>query len=260
MLFEEKVLRLSDLLDHLRCQSKQRRDNMPFWFRGCTDKDYPLVPSIGRSPYMIGMENALLKAFKQDAVQFMEQHPASEWEWLLWARHHNLPTRLLDWTESPLTGLYFATHSIDDIGKNDSKDGALWLLLPTVLNLRAGIKLQGRELPIFEEGDEYLDNYLPSKLMTENVHVQMKPIAGIAARHLKRMQAQRSVFTVTHKEQAPVYRENSQEGNSHIGRYIIPSGSKERIREELAALQLTRLSIFPELDNVARLARDVYDV
>lgn len=259
MLFEKEVRRLSDLLDDLRRQSKQRSD-MPFWFRGCTDKCYQLVPSIGRPPYTIKQENALLKAFKQNAVQFMEQQPASEWEWLLWARHHDLPTRLLDWTESPLVGLYFATHSINDINKNDSKDGALWFLLPTVLNSRAGITLQGRELPIFEEGDEHLDNYLPSKLMAENVHVQMKPVAGIAARHLKRMQAQHSVFTVTHSKQTPVYQEDSQESNSYIGRYTIPSNSKEWIREELAALQLTRLSIFPDLDNVARLAREIYDV
>lgn len=256
MLFEKKVHRLSGLLGDLRRQSKRQPD-MPFWFRGCTDKDYRLVPSIGRPPFTVEKEKALLDAFKQDAVQFMEQRPASEWEWLLWARHHDLPTRLLDWTESPLVGLYFATHSLDDITKNDPKDGALWFLLPTVLNSRASIDLRGRELPVFEESDEHLGNYLPSRLVVENV--RMKPVAGIAARHLKRMQAQHSVFTVTHKEQTPIDQVDSGKSNRHIGRYVIPSDSKALIREELAALQITRLSIFPELDNVARRARGPYD-
>ena len=102
---------MSDLLGDLRRQSKRWPD-VPFWFRGCTNKDYRLVPSIGRPPFTVEKEKALLNAFKQDAVQFMEQQPVSEWEWLLWARHHDLPTRLLDWTESPLVGLYFATHSV----------------------------------------------------------------------------------------------------------------------------------------------------
>ena len=254
MRFEKEVHCLSDLLGHLRCQSAELAE-VPFWFRGCTDKDYQLVPSIGRSPFTVKIEKQLLDAFKQDAVQFMEQQPSSDWEWLLWARHHDLPTRLLDWTESPLVGLYFATHSIDDIKKNDPKDGALWFLLPTVLNSRANIKLPERELPVFEDSDEYLRNYLPSRMVGT---ASMRPVAGIAARHFKRMQAQHSVFTVTHSVQTPIEDHKSQSNDSHIGRYIIPADSKVQIRKELEVLRITRLSIFPELDNVARRARGLF--
>ena len=112
---------------------------------------------------------------------------------------------------------------------------------------------------MFEEGDQDLDNYLPSRLEVET-SARMKPVAGIAARHLKRMQAQHSVFTVTYREQTPIDQVDSQKDNNHIGRYVIPSSSKEQIREELAALQITRLSIFPDLDNVARRARRPYHV
>ena len=247
---------MSDLLGDLGRQA-ERRSNVPFWFRGCTDKDYELVPSIGRRPYSVKNEKALLDAFKQNAVQFMEQQPVSEWEWLLWAWHHDLPTRLLDWTESPLVGLYFATHSLDEIDKNDCKDGVLWFLLPTILNSYSNINLTGRELPIFEEGDEALGNYLPSKLVVEGVH--MKPVAGIAARHSKRMQAQHSVFTVTHMDQTAINEVGYKKRYNHIGRYVVPADAKPRIRAELTTLRITRLSIFPDLDNVARLAREPYD-
>jgi len=214
------------------------------------------LPSLGRKPFGLDCEHALINVFKQNAVQFVDQRPQSQWEWLFLARHHSVPTRLLDWTESPLIGLYFATHSVDNAGKNDKKDGCLWVLFPTKLNEEASIKLTDkRDLPIFEDDDDHLQNYLPTKLASEHTS-RLTPAAGIAVRHSKRMQAQHSVFTVTHREQLPLEEVGS---GKHIGRYIIPSFFKARIRTQLDALKIDRLSVFPELDNAARLARRPYD-
>ena len=181
--------------------------------------------------------------------------PTSEWEWIFLARHHTVPTRLLDWTESPLVGLYFATHSLGTHEKNDNKDGALWLLLPTALNKQSHIALDEPDLPMFQDNDDYLKNYLPATLAAETT-TRLKPVAGIAVRNSKRMQAQHSVFTVTHREPVPLEKVGNRR---HIGKYIIPRHSKARIRQQMAALHITPLSIFPELDNAARLARRPYD-
>jgi hypothetical protein len=252
---DQRLRSVSDLLRAVASHSRKAK-RMPVWFRGSTIFDHPLVPSLGRSPFKLEQERALINTFKQNAVQFFGERPQSEWEWLFIARHHGVPTRLLDWTESPLIALYFATHSIGEPRRKDAKDGALWILLPTELNRIANIRLaSNRDLPIFEEDDEHLRNYLPSVMASERTS-RLIPAAGIAVRHSKRMQAQHSVFTVTHRDQNPI---ESIGGGQHIGRYIIPAYTKERIRRQLEALRIDRLSVFPELDNVALLARRPYD-
>ena len=254
MLFKERRIRsVGDLLETL---NRRQRRRVPVWYRGSTRTTHRLVPSLGRAPYRIEYERALINAFKQNAVQFVDQRPPSEWEWLFLARHHWVPTRLLDWTESPLIGLYFAVTAADGYSRDERRDGVLWVLLPTELNRQANITLgDERALPMFADDDEHLRNYLPSRLASEP-HTRMTPAAGIAIRHSKRMQAQHSVFTVTHRDQTSIDRIGD---GRHIGRYIIPASAKAAIRKQLDALRVDRLSVFPELDNAARMARRPYD-
>lgn len=253
MFFREVAIR--SVLDLIRAvEERQRRRRRPVWYRGCSDCAYTLTPSLYRPPFELQQEASLINSFKQNAVQFVDQRPQSEWEWLFLARHHSVPTRLLDWSESPLIGLYFAV--ADDAATNDVKDGAVWVLRPTELNRLAAIVLPDkRALPIFEDNNERLRQYLPSTLASEQ-QTAVIPAAGIAIRHSKRMQAQHSVFTVFHRDQTPI--ESIGDGY-HIARYIVPAKAKVRIRRQLDALKIDRLAVFPELDNAARMARRPYD-
>lgn len=237
----------------------------PVWFRGLVNADWSLATTMARTPGALENERALMNRFMQNAPQFVDRPPQNEWEWLFLMRHHGLPSRLLDWTESPLIGLYFAVTPVlhvsaseSDLARDDDKDGSLWCLLPTELNKVSQLHSSGPlDIPMFEDESSDADFYLPEALTGPSVPPGIAPAAGIGMRGSRRMQAQHGVFTVTHRDQLPIEEVGER---THVWRYVVPSGDKSQVRDELSLLGVTPLTVFPELDNVALTARRALNV
>jgi hypothetical protein len=197
MRYRDKTVRsLVDLLDALR---EHKQKDSPVWFRGQAKASWKLKPSLVRKPSHLGSEQALAKRFKQNAYLLLSDRPRNEWEWLFVMQHHEVPTRLLDWTESPLVGIYFA------VNERRRSPGALWSLLPVELNHFANVPAAGPfDIPAVDE-DAFLANYSPSALASEQ-QTKLKTVSLLAPRNTTRSQAQHAVFTITHRDLTSIER------------------------------------------------------
>ena len=120
--------------DHLLIRDGELHNEIML-FRGQSNKDYELLPSIGRNREcsmdisIFEEERNLieLSKFKLPTVFSNDLQPI---DLLALLQHYGIPTRLLDITESPLVALYFACCSNNDkdgeviVFKNDEKEVA----------------------------------------------------------------------------------------------------------------------------------------
>lgn len=238
---DEEICGIGDLIDQLTIHLDGYEG--PVWYRGQASSNWHLEPTLMRlNPQP--SETHLLNRFKQNASLLIQNPPPSEFGWLFLMQHHRIPTRLLDWSESPLAALYFAVDSCIN------EPGALWALLPIILNEKSNFRPEYEfEVPSFE--DEHLQNYLPSTIAREHMS-KLFPMAAIAPRNSARMQAQQGVFTISHREN--IFIEDVGAAGAerdYIWRYVIPSGSKIDVQRQLRMLGYNRFMLFPELESLS---------
>ncbi|MBD3196142.1 MAG: FRG domain-containing protein [Candidatus Lokiarchaeota archaeon] len=112
--------------------SKVGHFRAPLALRGLSDKNYKLETSLIRlgGNYQ-KVEPHLIKNFRKYAGKDVSKYSGLDiihfntvWHWMFLGQHHGLPTRLLDWTYSPLAALFFATRNLE----KHNVDGAVWII------------------------------------------------------------------------------------------------------------------------------------
>src|SRR5690606_7748069 len=84
-------------------------------YHGARSADQPLLTSLDRlggtrPPHTKAhLEAHILRNFVRHSRPYLPADPTNEWELLVIAQHHGVPTRLLDWSYSPLVAAHFAT-------------------------------------------------------------------------------------------------------------------------------------------------------
>lgn len=228
------------------------------WFRGHAKIFGELTPGIFRPKYTHKIyatlrpdaEFSIIESFKRKAPALASRLPQNDDHvaWLFLMQHHGAPTRLLDWTKSVLVSLYFA------VEKHHSEDGELWALYPEALNKHNGYF--GLPLPRCK-----ILNYLaaepshndPKKLAEELglKKIPQYPHAVDPPLHFSRMVTQMSAFTIHPRPVKGYTIPDIMTEEKHFVRYLIPSSCKRRMLSDLAALGISRMTLFPDLDSLS---------
>jgi hypothetical protein len=108
------------------------------WYRGHSDIEWKLIPKVQREfggndeEELFRIERYYTNNFQGRASTLNLPKPElnKKANWLTLMQHYGLPTRLLDWSRSPLIALYFAISDKDYFGE----DACVWILDPSKLN------------------------------------------------------------------------------------------------------------------------------
>ena len=221
--------------------------NQPWW-RGHGESDWRLVPHVLRiTDRGTSYEANIAMKFVRLAPTRHPDVPGADdvASWLVLMQHNRLPTRFLDWTESPLVALYFAVAN----QARDGENGAIWALDPFLMNELRGEKgvLRPKHAQVMRLIDLAFTKAAPED----------EAVFALASDEIDiRMLVQLSGMTI-HGSREPL--EARQGHERFLRKFVVDKGVKAELRTELKKLGIRERHLFPDLEHLsADLKRDMY--
>lgn len=252
----ETLLHFMGRLKEIERAWKSKKDDEPgLWYRGCRKSTWPLLPKLYRPNSsikdLLSAEDEIREEFVRRAPGLTTYKPANAWEWYFLMQHYGAPTRLLDWTENPQMGLYFAVKDSDGL-----HDAAVWVLDPWWLNELVLGNDFSEVLPAGSPGLSKPDiaryqPWLPDRFDAKAKLTTNLPVAIYPTQFDRRIAAQRSCFTVHGRKRAWL-NEIFPKRTDHLTRIIIPSYAAADIREELENYGIDEAVIYPDLEGLGK--------
>lgn len=224
------------------------------WFRGTDASSLKLLPGAYWREHCD--EIRVAATFKAMSPMLLEPRPQNDWEWYYTMQHYGVPTRLLDWTESPLQALHFA------LTKTKLEENpCVWILDPVALNFGTQ-STQSIYVPMAFDKSTNIDAWLPNRcykgavpeIFNDGLFKSNElPIAIYPSRSNPRLFAQRGTFTV--HGTVPVALDELQiinkNGDTRLLKLEFNKNSKKSLLEDLWALGINMTATFPEPASIA---------
>jgi hypothetical protein len=229
-------------------------------YRGAGNAEWPLLTSLdtlgGVAPphSKAALEEHILRNFIRYSRRFFGGPQVSDWEVLIAAQHHGLPTRLLDWTYSPMVAAHFAT-----IEGEPGAERAVWRL--DWKTVHRFFKLPERALLIQDlEGVFGQDRpFTPWALFDPRARERQFACMIEPPSLDERIVTQAATFTLCSDNRQPL--DLFLEGiglRSALTRFVIPARDARRLRDQLDLVSVDERRLFPDLDGLAAYLRRYY--
>lgn len=223
------------------------------FYRGHADSRWPLLPSLFRLQGRTSLRDLESDLFFEFQARARELHHQSltEWDILFHMRHHGVPTRLLDWTESLGIALFFAVNEMPD--PNDTP--CVWLLNPYRLN-EASVYERDLYTPRNLGWDrKERDYYDYGELLVEAEPFDWKkPVAIYPQQKSARMAAQRGWFTIHGQSTKPLEKQCPKV----VRKVVIKSEAVPVIKEMMILMGIDKYLLFNDLDGLSTALSDKY--
>ena len=192
--------------------------------------DKPLLPKIARLVSEVSdikqFEKKTFSEFKRKCLPYLKTPITNDWDLLAIAQHFTLPTRLLDWTENPLTALWFACQHDNPKDVN----GVVWMFDVPEVDV---VSVQNKQSPF--DGNR-------TRVFKPN-HIT------------ERITSQAGWFTV-HKyideNKKFISLENNKIYSSELTKFIIPSKLFAECRVKLSKMGINYATVFPDMEGLCR--------
>lgn len=257
----DKLDDLIPLLVEQEYRPEMDRNRNQFLYRGMPRASYKISTSLYRNckDRQKTLEPVILKNFTKYAAMEHPEIERSVWRQMFLGQHHGLPTRLLDWSYSPLVALHFAVTETN-MDKMENHDCAMWRMdmseLMTLLPEAYQSKLHENNTVVFSA--DMLDEVAPTlgvydSAMKDRAMVIIEPPSMDL-----RIINQYSFFSIVPggMEDVEAFLEEKTE---RTYKYTIRRELRWRVRDMLDQFNMSERIVYPGLDGLSRwLARSYF--